>query len=214
MPKKQLLKFNRFILLIFLLLNFFTFFSSFSQIALAHQLKLFATAEGNKITGYAYFPGGGRVQQMPVIVLDNNEEKIGEIMTNEVGEFQYTATYRMDHTFILSTGEGHRARYTVTAQELSQTLPPPISSTQNSSSSPKSTTSEKPTQAPSSEITVEKINQSQLTLMIETAVSQQINPLREQLAAYEAKIRLHDILGGIGYIVGIMGLLFYYWGRK
>jgi len=41
---------------------------------------------------------------------------------------------------------------------------------------------------------------------IEKIVNKAINPLREQIEAYEEKIWLHDILGGIGYIFGIMGL--------
>ena len=40
-------------------------------------------------------------------------------------------------------------------------------------------------------------------------MSRQIRPLREQLDRYEEKVRLHDILGGIGFIVGAMGLVLY-----
>ena len=34
-------------------------------------------------------------------------------------------------------------------------------------------------------------------------------PLREQLDQYEEKTRLHDVIGGLGYIVGLMGIAFY-----
>ena len=42
---------------------------------------------------------------------------------------------------------------------------------------------------------------------IEDAVSRQLRPLREQLDQLENTIRLRDILGGIGYVVGVLGLL-------
>jgi hypothetical protein len=31
--------------------------------------------------------------------------------------------------------------------------------------------------------------------------------LEEQIYAYENRVRLHEIIGGIGYIVGVMGLI-------
>jgi len=34
----------------------------------AHKVKLFATAAGDVISGYAYFPGGGRITNMPIQV--------------------------------------------------------------------------------------------------------------------------------------------------
>jgi len=53
-------------------------------------------------------------------------------------------------------------------------------------------------------------SQQQLTDSIEKIVSKQLKPLREQLEAYQEKIFIHDVLGGIGYIFGVMGLLFYF----
>ena len=38
--------------------------------------------------------------------------------------------------------------------------------------------------------------------------------LRQELHEYEQKVRLRDILGGIGYIVGITGIAFYSMGRR
>jgi hypothetical protein len=38
--------------------------------------------------------------------------------------------------------------------------------------------------------------------------------LRRQLDRYEHTLRLRDVLGGIGYIFGIMGLLFFVLGRR
>ena len=38
--------------------------------------------------------------------------------------------------------------------------------------------------------------------------------LEEQFSAYEDRVRLTDILGGIGYIVGITGAAYYYLGAR
>ena len=50
--------------------------------------------------------------------------------------------------------------------------------------------------------------------MVEHAVARQVRPLREQIEAYEHKIRVHDVLGGIGYILGIAGILFFVRARR
>jgi nickel transport protein len=49
---------------------------------------------------------------------------------------------------------------------------------------------------------------------IERAVARQIRPLREQLVAAEDRIRLQDILGGIGYIIGLTGLALWWRSRR
>ena len=50
--------------------------------------------------------------------------------------------------------------------------------------------------------------------IIEAAVARHVGPLRQQIAAYEDKIRWHDVLGGIGYIVGMTGLACYFLARR
>ena len=42
----------------------------------------------------------------------------------------------------------------------------------------------------------------------------QVRPLQEQIQHYENKIRLHDVVGGIGFIVGLAGVSFYFAGKR
>jgi nickel transport protein len=148
------------------------------------------------ITGYAYFPGGSRVPNAPIEVWGPEDTKLDETLTNAAGEFSYLTTSPFEHTFILNLGDGHRAYYTIRAEELSGTQSLPEN---NELSSPKFSFS------PSTQ---------ELEQLIETAVNKQIRPLREQLEAYEEKIRFHDLIGGIGYIFGLMGLWFYFGTRR
>jgi nickel transport protein len=53
-----------------------------------------------------------------------------------------------------------------------------------------------------------------LEAAIERAVARQIRPLREQLIAAEDRIRLQDILGGIGFIMGLTGLALWLTSRR
>jgi hypothetical protein len=43
---------------------------------------------------------------------------------------------------------------------------------------------------------------------------EQIDHLEERLNAHDERVRMTDILGGIGYIVGISGAAYYYLGSR
>ena len=49
---------------------------------------------------------------------------------------------------------------------------------------------------------------------IERAVARQIRPLREQLVGAQDRVRLQDILSGIGYIMGLSGLALWWKSRR
>ena len=49
---------------------------------------------------------------------------------------------------------------------------------------------------------------------VEAAVARQIRPLREQLDAYEERVRLHDLMGGIGTIFGLFGVFAWVRSRR
>ena len=93
--------------------------------AFAHKIKIFATAEGAKISGYAYSSGGARPRNVKIEVRGLGDEKLGDIETNERGEFVFEAVSRCDHTFVLKLEDGHETSFTVKASELPDRLPAP-----------------------------------------------------------------------------------------
>jgi hypothetical protein len=52
-----------------------------------------------------------------------------------------------------------------------------------------------------------------LEAAIERAVARQIGPLREQLLAAQERVLLRDVLGGLGYILGLTGLALWWTSR-
>jgi hypothetical protein len=60
----------------------------------------------------------------------------------------------------------------------------------------------------------EGVNEAELEKMIEGAVARKIKPLQREISDLKETIRLHDILGGIGFILGIMGISFYFLGVR
>jgi nickel transport protein len=157
--------------------------------ARAHKLALFAAAEGDLIAGRAYFVGGGRAAGVTVRVLGPGGRKLGQTVTDADGRFTFKAQAACDHTFVVETADGHAARWTVPAAEIA--LPAPAS--QPAGGAP----STRPAPA----------GREELKRMIDEAVARHVNRLREELASRESRVRLHEVLGGIGYIVGAAGLL-------
>jgi nickel transport protein len=193
----------------------------------AHKVKLFATVTGDTIVGYVYFPGGELAKSVTVKIISVDNQLSETVTTNDNGEFQFHAKYRTTYQLVADLGEGHRAEYTLNSNELSDSLPTinenckeksSLSETmkcfegQEKTSEPPTPPEKVPTTSPPIPPSNENLlfSQQQLTDSIEKIVSKQLKPLREQLEAYQEKIFIHDVLGGIGYIFGVMGLLFYF----
>ena len=172
--------------------------------ASAHKLKVFATAEGAAIRGYVYFPGGGRAKGVKVVAQDPSGARLGETTTDGKGEFALQATVRCDHTLVAETLDGHKATFVVEAADLPEDLPP------LAGGAPAET---KETPAPAAP-SVEHANARELKKLVEEAVARELRPLREQLEGYEARVRVHEVIGGIGYIVGVCGVVFYLLARR
>lgn len=172
--------------------------------AFAHKLKVFASAEGTKITGYAYFPGGGRASDLPVVIRGPGGQTLGKTRTDEEGRFEFQATRRCDHLIFVKTGTGHAASFTVSSGELSRDLP----------EVGERATQETETFQQIAEVPSHAKEGKNTRAVVERAVNRQIRPLREELDAYHSRARLHEVIGGIGYIVGITGLIFFLRGRR
>lgn len=174
---------------------------SFSSCALAHNLRVSVYVEGDNLEGEAYFVGGGNPMATGATVdlmLDN--KVISTSKTDDDGFFTFASQQANDYLVKVNAGQGHVASYQVSRDEFpAQTSKPTNNISQKES--------------PVSDSNIESIRLTEAEL--QTAIAKAIRPLREQLERYEAKTRLHDILGGIGYVFGLFGLLimFRQWKR-
>ena len=94
-----------------------------SNPAFAHKLKVFALVEGSTIAGYAYFANGGRPKNLPVRFFAPDGTMLGEVTSNEQGEFAYRPTRRIDHRVEVDSGDGHKGVFLIEADELPADLP-------------------------------------------------------------------------------------------
>jgi nickel transport protein len=168
-----------------------------SSPAHAHKLKVFATTVGAQIDGRAYFVGGGPAKGANVTIETPSGRHLATLHTDTDGKFEFSASTRVDHVIAIDAGDGHFARCVIPADELPQSLP---------TSALDSAHLDPPEPPPVPAANEMSPSGESLEDVVAQAVASQVRPLREQLNDYEDQVRLHDVLGGIGYIAGIAGL--------
>jgi len=180
----------------------------------AHRILVFAAAEDRTISGYVYLSGGNRLHNVTVTVTTPEGRKLGQVTSDENGEFVFQATARCNHVFRARTADGHAAEWTIPGADLPDDLPDAAAAADTRVQPMTTDTVAAVNPLPLHANTEQHGNNDHLERMVSLAVARQIRPLREQLARYEQKTRFHDVLGGIGYILGVTGIGFYVLGRK
>ncbi len=175
----------------------------------AHKLKVFATAEGEKILGQAYFVGGAGAGGATIRITDTEGRVLAQPKPDEEGNFSYRVEQRMDYRVEADSQDGHIASWTLQADEFSSGLPVTEAHGQPASGDLAAPEPVQPT-AEALSTAAERVSVQQ----VEAAVARQIRPLREALQAQEERVRLRDIVGGIGYIIGLAGLGLWWGGRR
>ena len=174
--------------------------------ASAHRLKVFASAIGNSIEGEAYFVGSGPAGGVDVTLRDADKTLLQSGKTGLDGHFALPASPGQgDLTVTVDAEDGHIAHFTIAASELDP-APAPAGSVPSAAAP---VADVKPAVAPvASAAPVVPLAD------VEIAVARKIAPLAAQIDALESSLRIHDIVGGIGYIVGIFGLLAFLKSRR
>lgn len=168
-----------------------------------HELSIYALPDGAVVRGRAYYdstPAAG----VRVTVLDEQRRTLGEVTTDDKGEFAFTPTIRRDHVFVAETEDGHRAEDTVHWESLPESIAPaaeaPRQERHGHDDTPQEHSDGRLSQIEppiSADLVRETINES---------VRAQILPLRQELKDYRGEVRLYGISAGVGFILGIFGV--------
>ena len=123
-------------------------------------------------------------------------------------------------SIVADSGDGHRAEWRVTVSELAGGFPgaatEPVERSSTAASANRST--ESPMRSDPLPVSLTQSAGAPSApadlATIERAVARQIRPLREQLRAAQDQARLRDIMGGIGYILGLVGIALWWRARR
>jgi len=181
---------------------------SLSNSAFAHNVIGGVYAEGFEIEGEAGFSNGAMANSGTLVkVTDDAGNSLGEALTDEEGAFVFTAKKNITHHFEINMGAGHILKMVLPAEELPKNANDDLMNTNVNKTDAKASNKGSAQQTSKN---VQAVNR----LMLEKAIGKQLKPLRREIQALKEKSGLRDIIGGIGYIFGLLGLVAFLRERK
>ena len=200
--------------------------------AQAHRVNIFAWTEGDQVVAECGFNGGNKVKQGQVVVFDAaTGAKLLEGRTDDFGVYRFPISAEgKAHgvRIVIKAGEGHQNEWTVEAAELA-TIQPGTVAAPAPSSAPASAAASAPAvatapaaQRPASPKTdktpaqqAANISAADLQNIVNTALDAKLGPIRKELAELRvARPGFSEIIGGIGWLVGLAGIALYFKGRR
>lgn len=181
--------------------------------ALAHRANVFAWVESGMVHGEASFSGGKPAMNSGISVLDAaTGEELLTVATDEAGAFKFPVPEEAgergsDLEIVLDAGMGHRDSWVVKAEEYGAAPGHSGPGAQVEASPGDATSGAADTGASPKRL-------ENLAASIE-ALERRIDEMSRTLArGSECGPGVTEILGGIGYIIGLIGLAAYFRSRK
>lgn len=166
--------------------------------AIAHRVNVFAWADGDMVYVEGKFSGGKKIIAGKIIVTDSSGVEVLTGQTNDQGEFSFKRPQPTELKIILEAGMGHRAEWTL-----------PVDDGHANHSADESQSEETQTAVNAG------VSRAEIEAIVEKALDKQMKPVLKMLAESRATgPGISDILGGIGYIIGLAGIAAYFHSRK
>lgn len=148
--------------------------------ARAHDLEITAAIVGDEIQGKVFYPSGEATAGAGVRLLDHHEHVLSETKTDAQGRFTFSVPSEFPVMLAAETEDGHGDEIELQSSEHQST-----------------------SHAEHEHIDSDAMSDGR----VRSIVQEELRPLREQLAEQSSRTRARDIFGGIGYIVGVFGLI-------
>lgn len=197
--------------LMFLILILFTSASH----TFAHRVVLFAYTEGDMVFTESYFNDGKRCQHSRIEVYDSLGNKLLEGKTDTKGEFSFKPPKREDLRIVLTASMGHRDEYVISKGELPSGVEERVRGSEPQEAVGKVFPAEKggEEETPSSQLT--RLEMEQIRTVVEEALDEKLKPIMRLLGKQqEVGVSFIGVLGGVGFIFGIMGIILYLKSRR
>jgi nickel transport protein len=171
---------------------------SFNLRALAHKVIIFAWAEGNSVFTESKFSGGKKATGAQVLVFDREGKQLLEGKTDHNGEFSFKIPKLTDLRIVLDAGMGHKAEWTIPESEIMEA---------------RGVLEKKRSVEPSQPIAT-GLSKEEIKEIVENSLDRKLKPIVRMMTESQAKgPSVNEIVGGIGYIIGLMGVALYFKNR-
>ena len=191
----------------------------FSQ-ALAHNVTVFAWVEGDTVHVESKFSGGRRPVAAPVEVYDTRGNLLLRGVTDQNGEFSFKVPKKTEMKVVLLAGMGHKGEWTIPLSDLEDGSIGTLSPATGTSSQPPATTNPDQAQSVATAVSGNPVPAGYVTAAeirnaIEGALDAKLKPVMKLLVeTRQSGPSVTDILGGIGYIFGLIGVAAYFSSKR
>jgi len=192
------------------------------QDADAHKVNIYAYAEDGMIHSESYFVDGTKCKNSLIEVLDKKTgARLLEGKTDEDGKFSFKIPSVTSLKLVLHASMGHQNEYTLGEDEVRESMgdkQPPKENKDKAKSFPQpAENSVKADKSLAGNGALRGVGEPEMEAMIEKVVDSKLKPVMGILVKLQEsseKPRLTEIIGGIGYILGLMGLAMYLKNRR
>lgn len=168
--------------------------------AWGHKVILDVFVSGDLVEGELGYSNGDMASHADLSVLNHMGQELAQLQTDADGFFTYLPTQQQDLVFYADLGAGHVAKVDLPAAELNlstlTTLKEP-----ESSILVKTNLASLSTQPANAALELQKLKD-------------EIRSMRRDLKAYKKQRDWQSILGGLGYILGLVGLAYYFAAQR
>ena len=166
--------------------------------ALAHKVTIFAWVEGDSVFIESKFVGGRKATGAQVLVFDREGKQLLEGKTNNKGEFSFKIPKLTDLRIVLNAGMGHKAEWRIPESEIKEA----------------GGVSEEKRTGKSPQLIDAALSKQEIKELIEESLDRKLRPIMKMMAESKSEgPSITEILGGIGYIFGILGVALYFRNR-
>jgi nickel transport protein len=187
--------------------------------AWAHKVSIFAWVEGDTVYTQSKFSTGRPVKNAMVVVYDDQGRELLHGETNETGAFSFLVPQRTPLTVSLKASMGHSAHWRLSADDLTdgplEAFPgsaskemPAVTENFHDKGSPllKSPQVGNEPRFPASS----GLSEGQVKAIVDEALDKKLAPIMRILAEHvDRGPTVGDVISGLGYIIGLMGVALY-----
>lgn len=194
--------------------------TGFAGSAIAHGLNIFAWLENDSILVQCDFGQNRPAPNASVVVYDSvDRQELARGVTDNQGRFVFPVPGVIRHghglLIVANAGQGHQGEWTMDASELYAAA----SLTAGFDQAAIETGVQTPGHARMTPAGVPMpqgaVTQEQIRNIVQEALELKLSPIRQEIAARSASgPSLVEIIGGIGWIMGLVGIALYFKSRK
>ncbi len=185
--------------------------------ALAHKVTVFAWLEGDTVHTESKFMGGrgSSAKNATIEVRDMQDRILLTGKTDPEGRFSFKIPEPVALKIVLLAGMGHQNQWIIEEAQVREALagatetpagPPPVDETEPADA---------PAERPRAPAPPPAIGCDQIERIVNQALDRKLAPLHSAMAEMkDPGPKIADVLGGIGYILGLVGLGAYLNARR